>query len=342
MTLDYEKSWSDLNARLKALEHESGLVSALQELETYHQQSGFIRDKLRDVQRYTFHHPEHPGRFFRVQYNPRRAQRFAGNGHASSNYTSLNNGCFLCRENILWQQQGTQIGYLIQNDGRSYLALSNPFPLLPAHVVLASTEHRPQEWGFHDAHGLGADLIIDDLVRFADRMPGHLGFYNGVGAGASIPAHLHYQFLRRPEGELEFPLERAALTAQDFGDDPGVVTEYPLEAAVWRGSVDDVISRASRWVLEWAERNKSRLDQLTANIIATRRHGEDGVVLYFVPRDRGKTRPEGFPGLVGGLEVLGEIVMSTPEENVHLCEGTTDYFTLEAILASIHTPLEMA
>ena len=64
------------------------------------------------------------------------------------------------------------------------------------------------------------------------------------------------------------------------------------------------------------------------------------MILYFVPRDRAKSRAEGFSGLIGGLEVLGEIVLSSPQDKVRLNSGQIDYFTLETALDSVHTPLE--
>ena len=65
------------------------------------------------------------------------------------------------------------------------------------------------------------------------------------------------------------------------------------------------------------------------------------MALYFVPRDRTKSKAEGFSGLIGGLEVLGEIVLSSPNDKARLSSGQIDYFTLEAALASVHTPIEV-
>jgi hypothetical protein len=78
--------------------------------------------------------------------------------------------------------------------------------------------------------------------------------------------------------------------------------------------------------------------RLTANVIATA--DPDGIVtLYFVPRDRGMARGTGMSGLVGGLEVLGELVFSSGEERQILDNGAMDYFAVETILGSVRTPL---
>lgn len=340
MTPAYEKAWSDLNVRLRAVEQGAGLVSAMQELESYHLESGFIRDNLQDVERRTFYHPDDRTRFFRVQYNPRRAQRFSGSGRSHERHVSSNDGCFLCRDNIELQQQGNQLGYQIENGGRKYFALTNPFPLLPIHIVIAYREHVTQDWNFRDSAGLRADALIADAVAFADRMPGNVIFYNGVNAGASIPHHLHFQCVARPAGDGPFPLEAAAMDAGGQIDGPDVVARYPLDVAVWKGHAQDVTARASEWVVHWAARNGNRLEDLSANIIASRAQDGDGVVLYFLPRSRSKQKPQGFSGLIGGLEVLGEIVLSSPEDKARLDAGEIDYFKLEAMLASVRTPIE--
>jgi diadenosine tetraphosphate (Ap4A) HIT family hydrolase len=341
MSVEFENAWYDLNLRLRDLELDAGLAAALLELETHHLNSGFIEDTLNQIERHTFYNPDDPTRYFHVQYNPRRALRFAGAGRNGTPSAPRQNGCFLCRDNIEWQQQGAQLGYRVETGGRAYFALTNPFPILPGHIVIASTEHRTQEWRFHDDDGLDVAELIDDLVRLADRMPGHLGFYNGVDAGSSIPGHLHYQFVMRPNEEITFPLEVAAQPIGNGGGGTGFAEHYPLAAVVWKGSVADVVARASDWMARWGERNRTRLDQLSANFIASRDSGDDELALYFVPRDRAKQRADGFSNIAGGLEALGEIVLSSPEEKALLHNGSIDYSKLEAALATLRTPLDI-
>lgn len=339
MPLEFEKAWSDLNVRLRGLESSSGLTAALHALEIQQRESGFIQDSLQQVERYTFYHPDDPARYFRVQYNPRRALRFTGSGHKPAHYPKCNDGCFLCRENFQWQQNGKQLGYQIETGDKAYFALMNPFPLLPGHVLIASSEHRSQDWSFRDDDGLDVAILLDDLVRLGARMPGHLGFYNGVDAGASIPGHLHYQFVMRPEGKRAFPLETAAQALSACNSGPGFAEHYPLDVAVWKGDAEDVVARACDWIAHWSERNRRRLSGLTANFITSQEIDDGDVTLYFVPRDRAKSRAVNFSGLIGGLEVLGEVVLSSPEEKTRLTDGLIDYFTLKAALASVHTPI---
>lgn len=341
MTLEFEKAWSDLNHRLQELEQDGGLITALAALEDHHQESGFIRNTVHDLERYVVPSPDDPARFFRIQYNPRRAQRFAGSGKKPNGSALLNNGCFLCRDNIRVQQQGIQLGYQIDCDGRGYMALTNPFPLLPEHIVIAANSHRTQEWALHGEDGVPIGELVGDIVQLAARLPGHVGFYNGVGAGASIPGHLHFQFFKRPRGEQGFPLEMAGHGFDGETGEPGLIPDYPLNAAKWTGTADDVIARVSGWITAWGGRNAARIRTLTANIIATRLH--DGrICLYFVPRDRERARPEAVSGLVGGLEVLGEIVLSSEEDWGRYKSGEISYEVLEGVLKGARTELEPA
>lgn len=341
MPVEFEKAWSDLNMRLRELETASGLTAALYALETHQRESGFIADGLQQLERHTFRHPHDRSRTMRVQYNPRRALRFKGAGEKKAPPSDHNDGCLLCRANIEWQQSGTQLGYRVESGSRAYFALMNPFPLLPTHVVLAAREHRGQNWTFANGGGFGITTLIEDLVGIGARMPGHIGFYNGVSAGASIPGHLHFQFMMRPDEDRVFPLEAAAFRGDARGDGPAFATHYPVDVALWKGRPEEVVTRACDWIVRWGARNHARLTCLSGNLIVSREIDDGEVSLYFIPRDRARSGLEGFSGLAGGLEMLGEVVLSSPEEKARLDGGQIDYFVLEKALAEVHTPLEV-
>ncbi len=80
---------------------------------------------------------------------------------------------------------------------------------------------------------------------------------------------------------------------------------------------------------------------MTANFIASRNANDNDVTLFFVVRDRAKSKAEGFSGLMGGLEVLGEIVLSSPEEKARLDDGQIDYFAVDTALSSLYTPIDV-
>ena len=142
--MDYETEWANLNSKLREIERSHGSLSvALSELETHQRESGFIKDNLQGIERVVFSHPERKNHTLRAQINPRRAKRHDGSGAPvlPNCHEFKNDGCFLCAENIKWQQQQRQIGFEITASGGEYNALMNPFPLLPNHVVFASKFH---------------------------------------------------------------------------------------------------------------------------------------------------------------------------------------------------------
>lgn len=342
MLMAYDETWSELNARLRQIEGaEGGLAAALCALQDQQRTAGFINDVLEDVEGHVFRQPDDPAKFFRVQYNPKRALRFSGVGRAvpPAGTVAANDGCFLCRDNIRWQQHGAQLGYEIELAGNPFLVWMNPFPLLPMHVVVASAEHRTQEWIFGPAGARGGGHLVAALLDFADRLPGHIGYFNGIGSGASIPGHLHFHFCRRPAEGAEFPLEIAALRRTGEDGNAGVVEDYPLVGAFWRGTRQEVFERSFVWIRRWVERNAGRLDRLTGNLIASKDKASGQLSLYFIPRDRAGAQQDGLAGQIGGLEVLGEFVFSSPVEKSMLDEGSVNYAAIEEWLAQVRTPL---
>jgi diadenosine tetraphosphate (Ap4A) HIT family hydrolase len=339
MPQNYDFVWRELNQRLQEIEKSSGLDGVFRELEAFHVGSGFIKDQFEEISRYTFYHPEDKSHFFRVQHNQKRALRLKGSGIKvpPPGIVVQNNGCFLCRDNVAWQQQGNEIGYEIQVDGDSYYAWMNPFPLLPTHVVISTREHTSQEWTLHDDGQLDTTHMLHCLVGLASRLPGYIGFYNGVGAGASIPGHMHLHFCRRPEDAPSFPLEQMGRELSSVNGEVMIVKDYPLAVAVWRGSSQEVVQQAAEWISHWAEGNCKRLNSLAANFIATSDPATSEVTLYFTPRERNRSWRGGMSDLIGGLEVLGEFVYTIEEEQELLEEGVVEYFALEKILADIHT-----
>ena len=77
-------------------------------------------------------------------------------------------------------------------------------------------------------------------------------------------------------------------------------------------------------------------EALSANIIATPdNHNPENFHLYIVPRNRFYSHAPGMVGMIGGIEVLGEVVFSTEIEKQQLDTGRVDYKTVEQILAAV-------
>jgi len=324
---EYAELWTALNRVLRAIELQHGLGTALQALRDQQCASGFVRDDLGELNRFRFDHPHGDGRFFSVQYNPRRAQRYGGAGRSEPprGWEAINGGCFLCPENIGWQQQGIELGYDVRTGDNGYFAVMNPYPLMPCHCVLVAQQHVPQAAPFANP---ARDMrnIVHDLLSLAERLPGFVGFYNGQGAGASIAGHLHFQFFRRPENYGLFALESATHPAARSG--------YPLNVLHWQGDAQTAADQASDWLCQWIARLPPGA-QPSANIIATVNEPSSDVQVFVVPRDQQRAHAPGMSGAVGGLEVLGELVFSTEQEWDRLASKQIDYFTIENVLSAV-------
>lgn len=329
----YDDSWQALDAYLNLIEQRAGLAAALHALHEHQVQSGFIRDELTELRRFHLPHPQRPEHYFFAQYNPARARRFQGAGLPVDAITdaAVHGGCFLCAGNIWWQQQGTEAGYHLRAVNGRYTAWMNPFPLVAGHAVIASRAHLPQHWLAPGA--LSLDALLTDLVELSSLLPRWLVFYNGVGAGASIPHHLHLHALPRPAGYEIMPLEAAARTAKanalvDHG--------YPMSFMHWSGQPNEVIRRALDWTERWQQAAGAE-DDATANLIASSADGQ--LDLYFLPRHQRRSRAEGLAGVIGGFEALGEIVCSSEAELARLESGEVDYFDIERMLSQVSVAL---
>lgn len=333
----YAEIWTDLNRKLKHIElNDGGLPAALEALKSQQLERGFIKDDLHLLRRYRFAHPQDPERFFLVQYNPVRALRFGGSGRRTPprGNTSRHDGCFLCPDNIEWQQAGLEMGYEIEVDDMRYVAWMNAYPLMPVHCVFASRDHIPQAWCVNGAAAecLSIEKILHDLVTLSARLPGYVGFYNGKGAGASIPGHFHFQFFKRPDVWSRFPLE---IAARESGiEAQGSIKDYPITVQYWRGETENVVQAAYPWIGDWLAGNSHQIGSVSANIISTFGETDNQSELYFVPRHHSRMKSPEMSGTIGGIEVLGEMVFSSEEDGKRLQRGEIDYHTAERILSA--------
>lgn len=320
------------------------LPEKLKALNRHQLATGFIKDDLKSVTRCRLVDPD-PQRthHFLVQYNPRRAQResAAPRPIPPPNVESINGGCFLCPDNIWWQQYGLEISFDVLLNERKYKAWANPFPLKESHFTVATVEHRPQSWTNASEETSGLREMLEDLIELADQVPDFLVFYNGAGAGASLPYHRHFQCFPRDDRE-PFPLEKTAQQRLSVGR--GVhVSDYPITALHFCGTVaakKAFVETVDNWTSAWT--NVTGPDAVSANIIATveaiPEHPGHPFHLYFVHRNRLYSRGPGMTGQVGGLEVLGELVFSTEAEKERLDAGLVNYDYARRVLAAVEAP----
>ena len=248
-----------------------------------------------------------------------------------------NDGCFLCAENIKWQQKQRQIGFEITASRGGYNALMNPFPLLPNHVVFASKFHIPQEFSLlgQKREAKSLEDVLRDLCQLALRLPNHIGFYNGVGAGASIPGHFHFQFFNRAPDFPSFPIEERDFTTAKNVEDPELIVDYPIKVLRWQGNLEKVVSNAVLWISKWIKSKAELSALLSTNFITTAGPSHDEITLYFVPRDKSKQFWNGNRGIVGGLEVLGELVMASEDELALIEKGVVNYQFIQQALSAV-------
>ena len=113
----------------------------------------------------------------KLQFNP---ARMVSSAAKLSKEDIAKRRCFLCSENRPAEQ------IMLKFDGRKgkkYHILVNPYPIFPAHLVIAKNRHVDQS-------------ILHryvDMLDLAKKYSAYTFFYNGPRSGASAPDHHHFQ-----------------------------------------------------------------------------------------------------------------------------------------------------
>jgi hypothetical protein len=214
------------------------------------------------------------------------------------------------------------------------------------HMTIASIEHEPQSWQSVKVWKENKILrIVTDLYDMAQQLPGYVGFYNGVGAGASIEEHFHFQFFKIPSGHGFFPLQQVAsivgsqTRATAMLVDENIYTlviddiHYPLTTFRFSGERERLITAAVDRIEKWS---KISGDSASANISVMWEN--NSLVMYLIPRNRFYSRAIGMAGFVGGLEVLGEFIFCTDEENKLINTQMVNYNYMASILLGVKPP----
>jgi ATP adenylyltransferase/5',5'''-P-1,P-4-tetraphosphate phosphorylase II len=258
-----------------------GLVEALggQQSATW----PMLRDAVAGLARVEYKRLRARGSEVLAQFNPQRIVSTAAKVDAA---TIKQRPCFLCSENLPPEERGIEFG-------ADFVALYNPFPVLPRHLVITSRLHIPQTVGGN--FGTLLDLALDLGGEF-------FVLYNGAACGASAPDHLHFQACERKSlpiiPEIETWERRdarfcASTMSNEFGVETFALKEYRLNALIARG-----IDRAA--LIDWFERTLKLLAEVTGaesepmiNLVVTRRgDGGAGWTVIVFPRD--KHRPDRY------------------------------------------------
>lgn len=343
----YDQAREDLSARLQALaDLGGGLVPVIEGLCAHQLHAGIVQDDLHALERFQITAPRDPSRVFFVDYNPARARRHHGAGRAEAppGWERVNGGCYLCAENILWQQRFCQFPAQVRMPSGSYHAWANPFPLGHFHVTIAADAHVPQSWIAQDRaeslHSLERRIV--DLVHLAQQLPRYLVFENGTGAGASLPQHHHFQALKKWPGLVRYPIETAAHVQEERNGvgqagQPFVLRDYPVAALCWHGTVEEISASIETTLSGWLGGHGAEGDwrHLATNLIATRESPADPRLrLFVIPRNTHITRATGLAGAVASLELAGELVFAHEQERDRIAAGQVSYDSIWETLAS--------
>jgi hypothetical protein len=278
-----------------------------------------LRDAVAGLARVEYRSLRARGSEVLAQFNPQRIVSTAAKVDAA---TIKQRPCFLCAENLPPEERGIAFG-------ADFVALYNPFPVLPRHLVITSRRHIPQtiEGNFDTLLDLALDLGGEFFV-----------VYNGAACGASAPDHLHFQACERnslpiiPEIET---WERRGL-ANDSGVETFTLKDYRVNALIARGN-----DRAA--LTGWLDRALQRLSEVTGaeaepmiNLIVMR-NGARWTVIVF---PRGKHRPnryfaEGDAKLTvspAAIDLAGVLVVPQPDHFANITSQDVEEIYAEVTL----------
>jgi len=208
-----------------------------------------------------------------AQFNPQRIVSTAAKVDAAA---IKQRPCFLCAENLPPEERGVAFG-------DDFVALYNPFPVLPRHLVITSRRHIPQtiEGNFGTLLDLALDLGGEFFV-----------VYNGAACGASAPDHLHFQACERERLPIirEIGNWGRRILSNDSRIETFTLKDYRLNALIARGNDREAL-------IEWFDRAVWLLAEVTdaesepmINLVATR-DGDRWTLIVF---PRSKHRPDRY------------------------------------------------
>lgn len=224
----------------------------------------------------------------KLLYNPARA---VSTGAKTDAVSVAKRPCFLCKENRPVQQ-------LVDDTllKMGFVFLVNPFPILKPHFTIASVSHIPQD-----------DYPLAAMQQSARQYPSLLYFYNGAGAGASAPDHLHFQAVAKEQVSLIREVEEHHTDGMD--------------TLIWSGEAG-IRHPAGFWSIKGSQLQLPLLiDKAMTNLFLWQDNSGDLRAMLF-PRRR--HRAIGYPVPMvspGALDVAGLMVTVKEDEFLRL-DGT--------------------
>jgi len=189
------------------------------------------------------------------------------------------------RRGILNPQRDEKKLFRDPRDPRDYYAGANFAWIEHDHFTVMAAEHVDQAYS---AHNLEAMLNLHHQTGGRFRI-----LFNGPGAGATIPWHLHYQITTTP-----MPIEELT---------PGQESHYPKIVHRFAANADGA-KEAHTLVCDCVP---GATENHSINILVTTI--DDAGCLFVFPRDQRRAQATN-KGLVGGFEVSGDFCLSAPNE----------------------------
>src|SRR5215813_8446508 len=183
-----------------------------------------LRDAVAGLARVEYKRLRVRGSEVLAQFNPQRIVSTAAKVDAAA---IKQRPCFLCAENLPPEERGIAFG-------ADFVALYNPFPVLPRHLVITSRQHIPQT--IDGNFGTLLDLALDLGDEF-------FALYNGAACGASAPDHLHFQACERKLPPIISEIETwerrdarfcVSTMSNEFGVEAFTLKDYRLNALIAR------------------------------------------------------------------------------------------------------------
>ncbi|MGH9769445.1 MAG: DUF4922 domain-containing protein [Blastocatellia bacterium] len=280
-----------------------------------------LRDAVAGLARVEYKRLSARGSEVLAQFNPQRIVSTAAKVDAAA---IKQRPCFLCAENLPPEERGIAFG-------ADFVALYNPFPVLPRHLVITSRRHIPQtiEGNFGTLLDLALDLGSEFFV-----------VYNGPACGASAPDHLHFQACERKWLPMIREIEswERRILLNDSGIETFTLRDYRLNALIARGNAPDALTG-------WFDRALKLLAEVTGaesepmiNLVATR-DGDWWTVIVF---PRGKHRPdryfaEGDAKLTvspAAIDLSGVLVVPRPDHFAKITSRDVEEIYAEVTLGS--------
>jgi hypothetical protein len=211
-------------------------------------------------------------------------------------------------------QRGVRI---FNKEGRPiFVLLANPYQILSKHINLAHIDHRDQK--IED--NIEELSLILELTRKSKYFK---YFFNAIGAGASIPNHLHIQGFNDA-----LPIEKVQEEQQPLYESANLrVTQlrrkdWPVTTFVMQGEDKEIVNLLIKIIAKIKEtfpekdENGNPNPRRAFNILFTR-DAQGSPKIYFTPRKNSKPSYEGaiFTNEYGACEIRRQAILM---ENIPL------------------------